>query len=106
MGTAAVLPGCASSSSLGSSLEVSDTDSSTTMGGNIRLRAMVVNDSSDSASGTLYGEIDVQGGDTYTKTRGVTISPNRSNSYDLKFDIRLSESISGARYEYTAWVEE
>lgn len=100
------LAGCAGSGLGESSLEVSDVDAHNTSFGNVIVRAMVVNNSSDSLSGTLYGEVDVQGGDTYTRTRPVTLAPNDSSSYKLEFDINISESLSGGSYEYSAWVEQ
>lgn len=90
----------------GGSLEVSDMDSHSTTWGNVVIRAMVVNNSTDSISGTLFGEVDVRGGDTYTESRSILVRGNDSSSYKLEFDVRAGESISGAQYEYSAWVED
>jgi len=101
------LAGCSDSpgGGLDGGLEVTDVQSSTTLAGNVDLSVQVSNTSSESASATLYGEVDVDGGDTYTESRSVTVSPDGSNSYELSFDIDFSESLSGSSYEYEAWVE-
>ncbi|WP_256393592.1 hypothetical protein [Natronoarchaeum rubrum] len=106
-GLAVPLAGCSDSpgGGLGGGLEVTDVQSSTTLAGNVDLSVQVSNTSSDSASATLYGEVDIEGGDTYTESRSVTVSPDGSNSYELSFDIDFSESLSASSYEYQAWVE-
>lgn len=88
-----------------SDLEITDTDAQATTFGNVRLGVMVVNRGEKSGSATLAGQVDVQGGDTYTKRREITVSAGDSNSYTLEFDIDFAESLSADRFQYSARLE-
>lgn len=105
-GLAPALAGCSGTGGgIDGGMEVTGVDASNTLAGNVELNVTVSNTSSESASGTLYGEVDVEGGDTYTESRSITVSPDGSNSYTLGVDVSASDSLSGASYEYRAWVE-
>jgi hypothetical protein len=88
-----------------SDLEITDTDAQTTTFGNVRVGVMVANRGEKSGSATLVGQVDVQGGDTYTKRRDISVPAGDSNSYTLEFDIDLTESLSADRFQYSARLE-
>lgn len=102
IGTAAAstLAGC-----LGGGLEIDDVDARTTSFGNVILTVAVSNGNGSSEDGTLVGQVDMSGGDTYTERRDVTVTGDGSNTYELEFDIAISESLSAAEYEYSAELE-
>lgn len=106
--TMAVIAGCSSSGGtggIGGGLSVESVDSQTTSFGNVVLTVSVANSNSSSKSSTLMGQVDVSGGDTYTKRRDITVTGDSSNTFELEFDIALSESLSADQYEYTAQLE-
>lgn len=106
--TIAVTAGCSGSGDGGGiagGLSVDSVDSQVTAFGNVVLTVTVSNDSDSSKSKTLMGQVDVSGGDTYTKRRDITVSGSSSNTFELEFDIAASESLSADRYEYTAELE-
>ncbi|SNZ12417.1 hypothetical protein SAMN06269185_1713 [Natronoarchaeum philippinense] len=107
VGFTSILAGCSDEPGGGidGGLEVTDVTASNTIAGNVELGVLVSNSSSESASATLYGEVDVEGGDAYTESRSITVSPDGSNSYELGIDVAVSDSLSGSSYEYRAWVE-
>lgn len=88
-----------------SDLQISDTEAQSTTFGNVRLGVMVVNRGEKSGSATLVGQVDVQGGDTYTNRREITVAAGDSNSYMMEFDIDFSESLSAEKYQYSARLE-
>jgi len=94
------LAGC-----LGGGLEVEDTEARVTGFGNVIVRVLVANSSSSSKSGTLLGQVDANGGDTYTERREITVTGDGSNTYDLEFDIAASDSLSASSFEYSAEIE-
>ena len=83
---------------------MTDVEASTALAG-VVLHVTVANNSSSSAAGTLYGEVDVHEGDAYTESKSITVSPNGSNSYRLAFQFDLADSLSDAEFDYEAWVE-
>jgi len=96
-----LLAGCISSG-----LQVEDTDARVTTFGNVIVRVLVANDSSSSKSATLIGQVDVKGGDTYTQRRDISVTGDGSNTYDLEFDIAMSDSLSASEFEYSAEIED
>ena len=103
----AALAGCGGSGGGGitGGLEIADVTAETTSFGNVDMQVVVENTAGSEKSGTLRGVVDVEGGDTYEQTRSVTVSANSDNSYRLKFDIALSESLSADAYEYSAEIQ-
>lgn len=102
--TIGALAGC-SSSGLGGGLSIENVNAESTSFGNVVLTVSVSNSSSSSKSSTLLGQVDVTGGDTYTKRREITVTGDGSSTFELTFDIALSESLSATEYEYSAELE-
>lgn len=84
-------------------LEITDTESENTAFGNVVVHVMVQNTASSSKSATLVGQVDVEGGDTYTDQRDISVMGEDSNSYELEFDIDFS--LSASSYHYSAQLE-
>ena len=105
VGAAALLAGCSGSGGLGGGLSIDDTSAETTAFGNVVLTVAVSNTSGSSKTGTLIGQVDISGGDTYTENREISVAGDGSNTYELEFDIDISESLSASEYEYSARVE-
>ncbi|MDF9745353.1 hypothetical protein [Natrinema salsiterrestre] len=107
MATITALAGCSESlSGVTGGLEIENVDSRTTSLGDIVLTVTITNDSGSSKSSTLIGQVDISGGDTYTKRRDVTVTGDSSNTFDLGFDISFSDSLSANQYEYDTELEE
>lgn len=87
-------------------LKIENVDSRTTSLGDIVLTVTITNDSGSSKSSTLIGQVDISGGDTYTQRRDVTVTGDSSNTFELGFDVALSESLSANQYEYNTELEE
>ena len=105
-GTVALLAGCsASGNGFGGGLTVDDTVAETTAFGNVVLTVAVSNTSGSSKTGTLIGQVDISGGDTYTERRGISVDGEGANTYELEFDIDISDSLSASEYEYSARIE-
>lgn len=96
------LAGC---SSVTGGLKVQGVDAAGTAFGNVNMAVQVENTASDSKSGTLVGQVDMNGGDTYTEQRSITVNGGTSNTFELSFDIGLDDSISSGSYEYSAQIE-
>ena len=107
VGTGALLAGCSGSGSvgIGGGLTIDDTSAETTPFGNVVLTVAVSNTSDSSKTNTLVGQIDVSDGDTYTKSREITVAGTDTNTYELEFDIDFSDSLSASEYEYRARLE-
>lgn len=106
IGGIATLAGCSEvADDVTGGLEIADTQSGTTAFNNIRVVVLVQNTASGSRSGTLIGQVDIEGGDTFTERRSITVPGEGSNSYELGFDIDLSDQISGGQYRYDVWME-
>lgn len=103
--TLAALAGC-SSSGFGGGLSIETVEAESTSFGNVVLRVSVSNSSGSSKSSTLLGQVDVTGGDTYTKRRDITVTGDSSTTFELTLDIALSDSLSASEYEYSAELEE
>lgn len=101
--TLAAVAGC--SSGIGGGLSVETVNARSTSFGNIVLTVSVSNSSGSSKSRTLIGQVDVSGGDTYTKRRTITVTADSSNTFELTFDIALSESVSASQYDYSVELE-
>ncbi|WP_083252614.1 hypothetical protein [Haladaptatus sp. W1] len=86
-----------------SPLEVTSKDARSTSFGNVIVTARVSNQSDERQSGTLWGEVNIDGGSSYEESVYVTVPPNSDKDYEIKFDIKFSEF--GEQYTYDAWVE-
>lgn len=93
--------GCTS----GPQLEVSDTEAQATAFGNVNVYAAVTNSGEERGSATLKAQVELDSGNTYTKTKQVTVGPRDSNTYTFKFDIPLTESLSTEQFTYEVWLE-
>lgn len=89
---------------LQSDLRVYAMDAETTAFGNIVMAVGVENRGSARGSEMLWGEVDIEGGDTYQKSQQISVGPQESKRFEFDFDIDLSESLSGSSYSYDAWV--
>lgn len=96
----AALAGC-----LGGGLEVESVTSRDTVAGNVIVTARVTNDSSSPESGTLLAEVDVQNGEMYTHRKDITVDGDGSETFEIKFDIPMGDSLSGFQYDYDAKIE-
>lgn len=97
-----LLAGCAE---VTGGLEVTSTDAQATAFGNVEIAAQVENHGSDSQTGTLVGEVDLQDGTTHTEQTSITVPGERSDSYSVTVDLPISDSLSGSRYQYDAWID-
>ncbi len=108
VGVLATVAGCSGSDGtggIGGGLSVESVNAQTTSFGNVVLTVSVSNSNSSSKSSTLVGQVDVSGGDTYTERREITVTGDSSSSFELEFDIAISESLSSDQYEYDAQLE-
>ncbi|ELZ11572.1 hypothetical protein C479_06901 [Halovivax asiaticus JCM 14624] len=108
-GAAATIPllaGCSDAvSEVTGGLDVTGMNARTTTFGNIELTAQVENTASDSKSGTLVGQVDLEGGDTFTEQKAITVGANRTNSFEIGIDIPVADSLSGGQYTYDVWLD-
>lgn len=108
VGIAAGLAGCSATSDLlggGSNLEVTEVESQVTGWGDVQLSISVENTGSESESGTLYGQVDVQGGDVYSESQQITVPAGETNQYTIDVPIEFQDSLGAEGYQHSAWVE-
>ncbi|WP_248516693.1 hypothetical protein [Salinarchaeum laminariae] len=86
-------------------LKVVSRDSRNTAMGNVEIGAQIQNTGSDSKSGTLVAQVDVEGGDTHTQRKSVTVPGDQLRSYTVSIDIPMSDSLTGFEYRYDAWIQ-
>lgn len=86
-------------------LEVVAIDSRETTFGNIQILARVENHGSDTETGTLAGEVDLDNGSSYTERTSVTVPGDTISTESVSIDIPVSTSLSGGRYQYDASIE-
>lgn len=108
--TIGLLAGCAgvledAEDAVNGKLEVTATDARTTGFGNVEVGAQVRNTGSDSKSGTLVAQVDLEGGDTLTERESVTVPGDQSRSYTVGIDVPVSDSLRGSQYRYDAWIQ-
>lgn len=103
-GSIALAGSVAGCSSVTGGLSVSSVNHYITSFGNVALMITVENSASDRRSGTVLGQVDVDGGQLYTKRRPVTVAGNDFVSLEMSFDIALSESLSGNQFTYSAQI--
>lgn len=96
------LAGCGSA---GGGLEVVDQNARTTSFGNIEIEALVENSGSDVENGTLVGEVTLNEGRNYAETRDITVPSDTTQTYEIGIDIEITDSLSGSRFEYRAYIE-
>lgn len=101
LGATTAIAGC---SSLLGELEVTNIEAASTPFGNVELLVTVENTAFTTRSGELTGQVDIEGGDTYTKSRSIQIQADDTNEYTFEFDIALGESLTGSSYTYDAWI--
>jgi len=105
-GSAAVagglLAGCAQ---LTGGLEVTSMDARSTGFGNVEIAAEVENHGSDSQTGTLVGEVDLESGNTHEGRTSVTVSGGQTSTHSVTVDLPISDSLSGGQYQYDAWID-
>lgn len=85
-------------------LEVVATDARWTTFGNVEVAARVENSASDSKSGTLAAEVNIQG-NTYTSRKAITVPGETVQDFTVTVDIPISDSISGGSISYDASIE-
>jgi len=110
VGMTALFSGCAgileeADETVNGELKVTSRDARNTNFGNVEVGAQVRNTGSDSKSGTLVVQVDVQGGDTFTKRTSVTVPGDQSRSFTQTVDLPISDSLSGSQYRYDAWIQ-
>lgn len=109
VGIVGALAGCSELESAvnesSSGLNIEDTDARNTSAGNLEIGALVENSAPDTKSKTLVGQVDIEGGDTYSSRTSITVPGNDTRTYTMTVDIPVSRSISGGRYQYDAFLE-
>jgi hypothetical protein len=95
LGVLTSLGGC-----LSQSLSIQEIEDDTTEAGTITALVAVANDGSSATSAQLTVQCNVISGDTYTKTRQITVVGSRTNTYRFEFDVQDSEVDN--RYEIAA----
>lgn len=80
-------------------------DAGTTGFGNIEITAEVENHGSDSETGTLVGEVDLDSGSSYTERTSVTVTGGQTATHSVTVDLPVSESLSGGQYQYDARID-
>jgi len=103
---ATILAGCSALGQLGEPLEITDAETESTALGNVIANVTIENTISETHSGTLIGQVDVDGGDTYTESRQITVPGDETNSYRLEFDIDVRDSLSGSQYQFSAEIDQ
>lgn len=104
--TVPLLAGCSDAvAEITGGLEVTGVDASMTGFGNVEMTVRVENGASSSQSGTLVGQVDLDGGDTFTERKEITVQSDRRNTFEFEFDIPISDSLSGGQYTYDAWMD-
>jgi hypothetical protein len=102
-GILAAFAGCGSKIN---GLEVVNMDARQTTFGNVKLFATVENSGSDMAEGTLIGEVDMEGGRLYTRSREIFLDGEERRQFTLKFDIDMGDSVNAERFKYKASIEQ
>lgn len=80
-------------------------DANSTAFGNVEIVAEVRNHGSETQTGTLVGEVDLDDGSTHTERTSVTVTGGQTDEHSVTIDLPISESLSGGRYQYDAWIE-
>jgi len=93
-----LVTGC---SQLSGGLEIADASIASPVAGTIRMTVVVENTTPFSKSATLISRVDVDGGDTYTKRREITVPEDASRSYEFEFDADPDAMADGG-HEFSA----
>lgn len=109
--TIAVLGGCSEFQSTieeetgaGGDFSVVSSDAESTDFGNVNVAARVENTYSDSRSGTLVAQAELERGDTFTAERSVDVPSEQTRDYTVGIDIPISDSLTGFSYRHDAWI--
>lgn len=106
LSTVTLLSGCSEmAGEVTGGLEITTIDSEDTSFGNIIVGVRVENTARELKSGTLITQVDVEGGDTYTERREISVPGESENTYTNKHDISVETSLSEFRYTYDAGIE-
>lgn len=97
--------GCSRLGLGGTPLAIETVDSSTTATGDVTVSATISNPTEQSQQAELTSQVDIQDGDTYTKSQEIEVPPNNENSYTITHDLSLGESFSADQYEFGVSLE-
>lgn len=86
-------------------LDITGSDSEKTFFGDVDVSARIYNRGDARGRATLYAQVSIEGGDTYTKSKRVFIDAGDYNDYTFEFDIPSLESVTGFSYEFETWLE-
>jgi hypothetical protein len=71
----------------GARIEVNPAETEILPDGDVLVRAPVFNHGDGTGTVRLHAVLDFEGGDTYEKTRDVTLPAGRERTYELEFDL-------------------
>jgi len=100
---ALVAAGCLGSGGDEGDLRVTDIDGDWTDRGTLEVQVTVTNLGSAEASGTVVARAELDGGETYTDRREVTLPPGRSATVAVVFEPPVDAAGSG--FSANAWME-
>lgn len=103
IGTTTSLSGCLED--ITGALNIRQLDVNTTSLGGIQLQIIVENNSQSRKEGQLYGEVDIDGGDTLMEHEQISVGAEQQNSYTLGFSPNISERLSEEEFTYDAWIK-
>jgi hypothetical protein len=98
-----VASGCLGSFGEESDLRVTEIDGDWTESGTLEILVTVRNAGSVEGTGTVVVQADVDGGDTYTDRRDVTLPAGGSETFSVEFEPPADEAGSG--FDANAWME-
>lgn len=86
-------------------LSVVEAQGETTTWGDAKIMVTVENTASESKSGTLYVELSLDNGETYSESRYIRLPGGSSDTYEFTVDISIFDSLSSTEGSIDAWVE-
>lgn len=95
--------GCLGGFGAQSDLRVTDIDGDWTEGGTLEIQVTVLNAGSAGGTGTVVVQADVDGGDTYTDRRDVTLPAGGSETFSVAFE--PPADVVGAGFDANARME-
>lgn len=105
-GVALATAGCLNEiQQMASDLNIADVESQTTVTGGIELIVAVENAGSSREDGVLAGEVDIQGSDTLTETRNISVGAESVNTFTLSFSPDVSDRVSSSQFSYDVWLD-
>lgn len=73
--------------------------------GNAEITVTVENTASESKSGTLNVEVELDNGQTYTKSRYIRVPGESTDTFEFTIDISIVDAFSSNEGTLDAWIE-